>query len=92
MGLFLLLTWVVCILFGITLTLKWSKNFRYRITPFLGYFNSLISGVSFTPEKEFFKLLENYCVKGLCRSFSDLDTLNDCLKIVSAGTRAKRRT
>ena len=29
----------------------------YTLTPFWGYFNSLISGVIFTPEKEFFKLL-----------------------------------
>jgi len=49
MGLFLLLTWVVFTLFGV-------KNVRYRITPFLGYFNSSISGVTFTREKEFFKL------------------------------------
>ena len=27
------------------------------ITPFLGYFNSPITGNTFTPKKEFFKLL-----------------------------------
>ena len=45
MGLFSLLTWVFFTLFGVTFTLK------------VGYFNSSISGVIFTPEKEFFKLL-----------------------------------
>ena len=55
MGLFLLHFWVVFTLFGVTI--KWSKNFRYRITPFLELFNSSMSGVIFTPEKEFFKLL-----------------------------------
>ena len=38
---------------------KWSKNFRYRITPFLGLFNSYFNsefGVIFTPEKELFLL------------------------------------
>ena len=59
MGLLLLLTWVVFTLFGVNLTLKVDRSnyFRYRITPFGGYFNSSISGVTFTPEKEFFKLL-----------------------------------
>ena len=38
MGLFLLLTWVVFTLFGVALTLKVEKNFRYGITPFLGLF------------------------------------------------------
>ena len=57
MGLFLLLTWVVFTLFGVTLTLKVELNFKYRITPFWGYFNSSISGVTFTPEKELFRLL-----------------------------------
>ena len=59
MGLFLLLAWVVITLFGVALTLKVEKNFRYRITPFLGSFliNCSIRGVIFTPEKEFFKLL-----------------------------------
>lgn len=31
-------------------------------------------------------------LEGLCRSFSDLDALNYCLKLVSAGTWAKLRT
>ena len=59
MGLFLLLAWVVITLFGVALTLKVEKNFRYRITPFWGSFliNCSIRGVIFTPEKEFFKLL-----------------------------------
>ena len=59
MGLFLFLAWVVFTLFGVALTLKVEKNFRYRITPFLGSFliNCSIRGVIFTPEKEFFKLL-----------------------------------
>ena len=33
------------------------KNLGTGITHFGGYFNSLISGVFFTPEKEFVKLL-----------------------------------
>ena len=59
MGLFLLLTWVVFTLFGVALTLKVEKNFRYGTTSFLGLFliNCSIRGVIFTPEKEFFKLL-----------------------------------
>ena len=58
MGLFLLLTWVVFTPFGVALTLKVEKNFRYRITPFLRLFliNCSIRGVILTPEKEFFKL------------------------------------
>ena len=43
MGLFVLLTWVVFTLFGVTLTLEVDeKNLRYRITPF--------SGVILTPQ------------------------------------------
>ena len=53
MGLFLLLTWVVFTLFGVSSTLKVELTF----TTFWGHFNSSITGVTFTPEKEFFKLL-----------------------------------
>ena len=58
MGLLLLLTWVVFTLFGVNLTLKSGvKILGTGYLLFLGYFNSSISGVTFTPEKDFFKLL-----------------------------------
>ena len=59
MGLLLLLTWVVFTLLGVNLTLKvhgvkmLGKGYSFT----WGYFNSSISGVTFTPEKEFFKPL-----------------------------------
>ena len=56
-GLFLPLGWVVFTLFGVTLTLKVEQeNFRYGMTPFLGFSLVSISRVIFNPEKEFFKL------------------------------------